>query len=103
MYSSFVIVNTSRIFSPLSLVNTLLVSSLVITLSTRAIGVIQLKHSLSKHIGMDSFFLRDQYGQGTLVPHFISSEQQLADLITKPQTRAQHDFLLSKLSVYDPP
>ena len=61
------------------------------------------KHSLSKHIGVDAFFLRDQYGQGTLVPHFVPSEQQLADLLTKPQTRAQHVFLLSKLSVYDPP
>jgi hypothetical protein len=28
---------------------------------------------------------------------------QLADFFTKAQTRAQHDFLLSKLSVVDPP
>ena len=61
------------------------------------------KHSLSKHIEVDAFFLRDQYGQGTLVPQYVPSEQQLADLLTKPQTRAQHDFLLFKLSVYDPP
>ena len=61
-----------------------------------------MKHSLSKHIGVDAFFLRDQYGQGTLVPHFVSSEQQLADLLIKPQTRVQHDFFLSKLLVYDP-
>ena len=61
------------------------------------------KFSLSKHIGVDAFFLRDQYGLGTLVPLYVPSEQQLADLMTKPQTRAQHDYLLSKLSMYDPP
>ena len=41
--------------------------------------------------------------QGTLVPHYVPSERQLADLLTKSQTRAQQEFLLSKLSVHDPP
>ena len=61
------------------------------------------KHSLSKHIRMDVFFLRDQYGQGTLAPQIFSSERQHADLFTKSQTQVQHEFLLSKLSVYDLP
>lgn len=61
------------------------------------------KHSLSKHIGVDAFFLRDQYSKGILAPQFVPSERQLADLFTKSQTRAQHDFLLSKLSMFDPP
>jgi hypothetical protein len=33
----------------------------------------------------------------------VPSEIQLADLLTKAHTRAQHCFLLSKLSVVDPP
>ena len=61
------------------------------------------KFSLSKHIGVDVFFLRDQYSRGTLVPQYVPTEHQLADLFTKSQTRVQHDYLLSKLSVYDPP
>ena len=61
------------------------------------------KHSLPKHNGVDAFFMRDQHNQGTLAPQFVPSEHQLADLFTKSQTRVQHDYLLSKLSVYDPP
>uniref|UniRef100_A0ACD5V5I6 Uncharacterized protein n=1 Tax=Avena sativa TaxID=4498 RepID=A0ACD5V5I6_AVESA len=34
---------------------------------------------------------------------YVPSDLQLADFFTKAQTRAQHDFLLSKLSVVDPP
>ena len=33
------------------------------------------KHSLSKHIGIDTFFLRDQHHQGTLVPRYAPSER----------------------------
>jgi hypothetical protein len=61
------------------------------------------KFSLSKHIGVDVFFLREQYSQRTLVPQYVPTEHQLADLFTKSQTRVQHDYLLSKLLVYDPP
>ena len=61
------------------------------------------KFSLSKHIGVDVFFLREQSRRRTLVPQYVPTEHQLADLFTKSQTRAQHDYLLSKLSVYDPP
>jgi hypothetical protein len=34
---------------------------------------------------------------------YVPSDLQLADFFTKAQTKAQHDFLLSKLSVVDPP
>uniref|UniRef100_A0ACD5YVJ8 Uncharacterized protein n=1 Tax=Avena sativa TaxID=4498 RepID=A0ACD5YVJ8_AVESA len=34
---------------------------------------------------------------------YVPSDLQFADFFTKAQTRAQHDFLLSKLSVVDPP
>jgi len=71
-------------------------------------GAIQLtlnpvKFSLSKHIGVDVFFLREQYSQRTLVPQYVPTEHQIADLFTKSQTRVQHDYLMSKLSMYDPP
>jgi hypothetical protein len=35
--------------------------------------------------------------------HYVASELQLVDFFTKAQTRAQHSFVLSKLSVVDPP
>jgi hypothetical protein len=34
---------------------------------------------------------------------YVPSELQLADFFTKAQTRAHHDFLLSKLRVVDSP
>ena len=84
------------------------VSSGPTTLFCDNTGAIQLtlnpvRLSLSKYIDVDVFFLRDQYSQRTLVPQFVPTEHQLADLFTKSQTRVQHDYLLSKLSVYDPP
>ena len=86
------------------------VSSGPTTLFCDYTGAIQLtlnpvKFSLSKHIGVDIFFLHDQYSRRTLVPQYVPTEHQLADLFTKSQsqTRVQHDYLLSKLSVYDPP
>jgi hypothetical protein len=33
---------------------------------------------------------------------YVPSEFQLENLLTKAHTRAQHSFLLSKLSVVDP-
>ena len=83
------------------------VSSGPTTLFCDNTGAIQLtlnpvKFSLSKHIGVDVFFLRDQYNRHILVPS-MPTEHQLADLFTKSQTRVQHDYLLFKLSVSDPP
>ena len=34
-----------------------------------------IRRGLSKHIGIDIFFLRDQHQQGTLVPHYLPSKR----------------------------
>ncbi|CAD6333862.1 unnamed protein product [Miscanthus lutarioriparius] len=59
--------------------------------STGAISIARdpVKHELTKHIGVDASYMRSQV--------------QLADFFTKAHNRAQHRFLLSKLSVVDPP
>lgn len=61
------------------------------------------KHELSKHIGTDASFTRFHYQHRTICLHYLPSELQVADFFTKPQTRDQHDFLLSKLKAGDPP
>ena len=61
------------------------------------------KHQLTKHIGVDAFYTRAQVQDQVVALHYVSSDLQLADFFTKAQTRAQHVFLLSKLSVVDPP
>ena len=73
--------------------------------STGAISIARdpARHELSKHIGTDAFFTREAVQEEVIALQYVPSELQLADFFTKPQTRAQHGFFLSKLSVVDPP
>jgi hypothetical protein len=59
--------------------------------STCAISIARdpVKHELTKHIGVDAFYVR--------------AKVQYQYFFTKAQTRAHHSFFLSKLSVVDPP
>ena len=61
------------------------------------------KHELTKHIGIDASFVRASVQDQVIALQYVPSELQLADFFTKAQTRAQHGFYLSKLSVVDPP
>jgi hypothetical protein len=77
-------------------------------LSSDSIGVIStaqdpIKHELTKHIGVDAFYMRSQVHDHVVTLHHVPSEVQLVGFFTKAQTRAQHRFLLSKLSVIDSP
>ncbi|WVZ93020.1 hypothetical protein U9M48_039043 [Paspalum notatum var. saurae] len=61
------------------------------------------KHELTKHIGVDAYYTRAQVQDGVVTLRCVPSELRLADFLTKAQTRDQHRFYLSKLSVFDPP
>jgi hypothetical protein len=61
------------------------------------------KHELTKHIGVDAFYVCHAVQEQVMTLHYVPSELKLADFFTKAQTRAQHGFFLSKLSVADPP
>jgi hypothetical protein len=61
------------------------------------------KHELTKHIGVDVFYTRANVQDQVIALHYVPSELKLADFFIKAQTRAQHSFFLSKLSVVDPP
>jgi hypothetical protein len=61
------------------------------------------KHELTKHVGVDCFYVRSIVQDKIIVLQYVPSEIQLADLLTKAHTQAQHCFLLSKLNVLDPP
>jgi hypothetical protein len=73
--------------------------------STGAISIARdpVKHELTKHIGVDACYTRAQVQEAVIALRYVPSELQLADFFTKAQTRAQHRFLLSKLSFHDPP
>jgi hypothetical protein len=54
-------------------------------------------HSRTKHIEVDYHFVRERVVRGDLHLHFISTEDQLADLFTKPLTTQRFNQLTSKL------
>jgi hypothetical protein len=62
-----------------------------------------IKQKLTKHVGVDDHFTRSQVQDGVVALQYVPSELQLTDFFTKSQTRAHHQFYLSKLSVVDPP
>ena len=72
--------------------------------STGALSIARdpVKHELVKHVGVDAFYTRSQVQDGVIGLCYVPLELQLADFFTKAQTRAQHTFYLSKLSVVDP-
>jgi hypothetical protein len=60
------------------------------------------KHKLTKHIGVDASFVCADVQDQVLALHYVPSELQLVDFFIKAQTKAQHSFFLSKLSVVPP-
>ena len=73
--------------------------------STSAINIARdpVKHELTKHIGVDAYYTRAQVQDDVIALRYVPSELQVADFFTKSQTRVQHRFFLSKLSVCDSP
>jgi hypothetical protein len=80
-------------------------STLVHCDSTSAISIAQdsVKYELTKHVEVDYFYVQSSIHDNILALQYVPLEIQLADLLTKVHTRAQHYFLLSKLNVVDPP
>lgn len=58
-------------------------------------------HSKMKHVEVDFCFVRDKIAQGLLSVSHIPSEQQLANALTKPLSRASFMPARSKLGVLD--
>ncbi|KAK1644529.1 hypothetical protein QYE76_062334 [Lolium multiflorum] len=65
--------------------------------STGAISIARdpVKHELTKHIGVDAFYVRHAVQHQVMALHYVPSELQLADFFTNAQTRAHHVFFLS--------
>jgi hypothetical protein len=55
-------------------------------------------HKRSKHIEVRHFFVREKVADGELTTEHVSSEQQLADLLTKPPPRATFTKLRNRLT-----
>jgi histone deacetylase 1/2 len=59
-------------------------------------------HARTKHIEVDFHFVREQVARKTLQVRFISSKDQLADVLTKPLSRVPFVANCRSLNVYAP-
>jgi len=57
----------------------------------------------TKHIQIDFHYTQDKLIEGFLRTSHVSSQEQLADIMTKPLGEFQHNFLCSKLGLLDCP
>ncbi|KAJ0526175.1 putative RNA-directed DNA polymerase [Helianthus annuus] len=60
-------------------------------------------HARTKHVEVDYHFVREQVTQGELHIKFISTDDQIADIFTKPLSSQRLEFLRSKLQVVPRP
>jgi Reverse transcriptase (RNA-dependent DNA polymerase) len=59
-------------------------------------------HARTKHVEIDYHFVREKVAANELSIRFLSSKDQLADILTKPLPTPRFTFLRSKLAVVDP-
>ena len=57
-------------------------------------------HQKTKHIDIRYFFIRQQVEDGRIEVKYVSTANQLADVLTKPLGRVQHAKLCSVLMGY---
>uniref|UniRef100_A0A251U342 Uncharacterized protein n=1 Tax=Helianthus annuus TaxID=4232 RepID=A0A251U342_HELAN len=60
-------------------------------------------HARTKHVEVDYHFVREQVTKGKLNVKFISTDDQIADVFTKPLSSQRFEFLRSKLQVVPRP
>jgi len=60
-------------------------------------------HETTKHLRIDCHYTRDKLLEGFLKTAHVSSQDQLADIMTKPLSESQHNFIGSKLGLMGTP
>jgi hypothetical protein len=59
------------------------------------------QHSRTKHIDTRHHFLRDHVAKGDIILEVVRSEDQLADILTKPLDKTRFCLLRNELNVLD--
>jgi histone deacetylase 1/2 len=60
-------------------------------------------HARTEHVEVDYYFVRDRVAKKEIQIHFISSQDQLADVFTKPLPTSLFTVFRFKLRVDPPP
>jgi len=60
-----------------------------------------IQHSRAKHIEIHHHFIRDHVNNRDCEIQFVNTENQLADLFTKPLNKERFNFLQNELGIID--
>ena len=71
--------------------------------NTSAIAITEnpVQDSRTKHIDIKYHFIREHVMNGTVELHFVPSEQQIADIFTKPLDESTFTRLVSELDMFN--
>jgi hypothetical protein len=56
-------------------------------------------HDKSKHREIEYHYIQDMVQRGALELRYISVDEQIADILTKPLSRVKYEYFRDKLSV----
>ena len=56
-------------------------------------------HDKSKHIEIQYFYIRDMIQKGAIKLQYVSTDEQVVDVLTKPLSRVKFEYFRDKLGV----
>lgn len=56
-------------------------------------------HSKTKYIDVKYYFIREKFENGKVVPSYVSTKEQEADILAKPLRRTQTEELRGRLEI----
>lgn len=58
-------------------------------------------HERTKHIEINCHFVKEKIKEGLIAPDYVSTKEQITDVMTKGLGVGQHHLLFSKIGVLD--
>lgn len=58
-------------------------------------------HGRTKHTEIDVHFVREKIGKGEIMPKYVPTKRQVADIMTKALGHELFEFHINKLSIWE--